>query len=79
MDKKWYYFDLTDGHMLIGWNFINERWYFFTEVNGGQTYFGDNSKGWKYTPVSEIRPYGSMYCNEITPDGYRVDENGVLK
>ena len=79
MDSKWYYFDLTDGHMLTGWNFIDERWYFFTEVNGGQTYFGDNTKGWKYTPVNEIRPYGSMYVNEITPDGYSVDENGALK
>ncbi|MBE5985176.1 MAG: hypothetical protein E7248_17990 [Paenibacillaceae bacterium] len=25
------------------------------------------------------KPYGSMYQNEITPDGYLVDENEVWK
>ena len=39
-----------------------------------QTYFGDNTNGWVYNKVG--RPFGSMYVNEITPDGYYVNANG---
>ena len=41
----------------------------------GQNYFRDNESGWVY--MTNKRPYGSMYCDEVTPDGKRVDANGA--
>lgn len=76
-DGKWYFLNPTDSKMLTGWQFINSNWYYLTESNGGQTYFGDNINGWYYDTSKEFRPYGSMYANEYTPDNYFVDINGA--
>ena len=80
MDDKRYFFDLTTTKMLTGWQNIDGKSYYFTTNNEGQTYFGSNlqgGSGWKYDPNRPGKPYGSMYRNEYTPDGYWVDENGV--
>ena len=77
-DSKWYYLDPADNKMLTGWHTIDSKWYYFTEHNTAPTYSGNNLDGWDYTPTTEIRPYGSMYCNEYTPDGYAVDDTGSL-
>ena len=76
MDDKWYFFDPATTKMLTGWQKIDGKWYCFTPKNDFPTYDGDNSRGWKF--VRNGRPYGSMYQSERTPDGYLVDENGVL-
>ena len=73
-DGKWYFLNPADGRMLIGWQHINNKWYYLNEKADEQTYFGDNVNGWFYN--SAARPFGSMWCNEITPDGYKVDSNG---
>lgn len=78
-DGKWYFLSPIDGHMLIGWQFINHEWYYMTEVNNGQTYFGDNINGWLYDPTKAWKPFGSMWCNEMTPDNYFVTESGAWK
>lgn len=77
MDGKWYFLHPLDGHMLISWQRIDHSWYFFTPLNGGQTYFGDNVNGWYYDISKTWKPYGSMYANEETPDGYKVNASGV--
>jgi len=80
MDDKRYFFDPTTTKMLTGWQNIDGKSYYFTTNNEGQTYFGSNlqgGSGWKYDPNRPGKPYGSMYRNEYTPDGYWVDENGV--
>lgn len=79
MDDKRYFFDPSTTKMLTGWQFIDSKWYYFTKQNESQTYFGSNPEGWKYDPTKPGKPYGSMYQNEFTPDGYQVDENGVWK
>ncbi|MDR2022092.1 MAG: InlB B-repeat-containing protein [Hungatella sp.] len=79
MDKKRYFFDPGTTKMLTGWQFIDNKWYYFTKKNEAQTYFGSNHDGWLYDPAKPGKPYGSMYWNEKTPDGYLVDENGVWK
>ncbi len=79
MDDKRYFFDPSTTKMLTGWQYIDNKWYYFTKQNESQTYYGSNPKGWKYDPTKPGKPYGSMYQNEITPDRYLVDENGVWK
>lgn len=77
MDDKRYFFDPSTTKMLTGWQYIDNKWYYFTKQNESQTYYGSNPEGWKYDPTKPGKPYGSMFQNEITPDGYMVDENGV--
>jgi uncharacterized repeat protein (TIGR02543 family) len=77
MDSKRYFFEPGTTKMLTSWQLIDNKQYFFTPRNEGQTYFGSNRTKWKYDPNRPGKPYGSMYRNEYTPDGYWVDENGV--
>ena len=78
VDKHWYYLDLTTGVMPTGWQAINGKWYYFTPETTAYTYEYDavNEK-WFYKAGNTVRPHGSMYVNETTPDGYRVDANGA--
>lgn len=76
-DNKWYFLSPVDGHMLTGWQAIDYKWYYFTVIATGQTYFGDNINGWTYKADVTSKPYGSMWCNEITPDNYLVDTTGA--
>jgi uncharacterized repeat protein (TIGR02543 family) len=83
-DTKKYFFDPSTTKMLIGWQRIDNKTYYFAEKNERQTYFGDNKTGWEVNleiltkPLGVMdRPFGCMYRKEYTPDGYWVDENGV--
>jgi glucan-binding YG repeat protein len=84
---KWYYLsevhDGGYGHMVNGWllDSSDQKWYYLNmltgsmeegweEIDGKWYYFNQQSQG-------AVRPLGSMYCNEMTPDGYQVDYNGV--
>ena len=78
MDSKWYFFDPATTKMLTGWQKIDGKWFYFTKQNEAQTYYGSNHDKWIYDPSKPGKPYGSMYRNERTPDGYLVDEYGVL-
>jgi hypothetical protein len=71
-DGKVYY--LTDaGAMLQGWNYIDNKWYYF-ETSGfrfsGWLLNKDNK--WYYLGTD-----GIMLADTITPDGYKVDSNGA--
>ena len=78
MDGKWYYLDEKTGAMLDGWVSLSEKYYYFTEAPlvPEQTYFQRENGYWYYDNHNR-RPYGSMYQNEMTPDNYFVDQNGV--
>lgn len=78
-DGKWYYLDLATGEMLTGWRQIPGWGYMYLNPFAeAQTWFYDEaSKMWIYDMENTRRPYGSLYMNEKTPDGYFVDENGV--
>lgn len=76
-DKRVYYLDVNTGAMLTGWQQIDGKWYYFNETATEQTWFYNEESGkWLYSG-KEVRPYGSMFRNEYTPDGYYVDVNGV--
>ena len=83
--NKWYYLS-TDhngffGEMKTGWILDNGKWYY---LNPGS---GEMITGWahvdnKYYYLNTAsgqagKPYGAMFANERTPDGYNVDANGV--
>ena len=74
----YYYMDTASGVMLKGFKKIDGKWYYFTPETTAYTYEYDavNEK-WFYKAGNTVRPHGSMYVNETTPDGYRVDANGA--
>lgn len=76
-DGCWYYLDPADGRMLTGWQRIHGKWYYFNPVPEGMTWlYDENAEKWYYDTDTGHRPYGSMYLNEKTPDGYLVKEDG---
>ena len=77
-DKHWYYLDPATGIMQSGWQEIGGKWYYFAPTTSQATYEYDAvNESWFYKANSTVRPMGSMYQNETTPDGYRVDANGA--
>lgn len=80
--KNWYHFNEM-GYMVSGW---------FTDKDGN-TYFlhniADGNQGYMYTGWHQIdgkwyyfetesgNLQGHLYRNTVTPDGYKVDKNGV--
>ena len=78
-DGRWYYLDPDGGEMLLGWQQIGGSWYYFNPMAPAVTWnYDEATGGWTYNG-SDSRPYGSMYINETTPDGYTVDENGAWR
>ncbi len=77
-DKHTYYLDPATGNLTIGWKSIEDKWYYFNGVISAPTWQLDEETGkWHYNIRSKSKPFGAMYQNETTPDGYRVDGNGV--
>ena len=75
-DGRWYYLN-SNGEMLVGWQNIGGKWYYFNTNTPQNTYTWDaNAFKWNYLNNS-VRPFGSMYAGEKTPDGYNVDANGA--
>lgn len=74
-DGRWYYMN-NSGAMLTGWQHIGGKGYFFNPEVPAPTYeWNASDMKWDYVKTSS-RPYGSMYENEKTPDGYTVNANG---
>lgn len=75
-DGRWYYLN-SNGEMLTGWQNIGGKWYYFNTNTPENTYAWDAvTFKWNYLN-NNVRPYGSMYAGEKTPDGYTVDANGA--
>lgn len=82
-DEKMYFLDRKTGIMLSGWQEIDGNTYYFAMYDEipKQTWlwkvFGNSGLGqWIYGQLG-YRSYGSMYVNEKTPDGQRVNESGI--
>lgn len=82
---KWYYLSTDNngffGEMKTGWILDDGRWYYLNP-NGGEMLTGwiqiDGSYYYFNTAAGQAgKPYGAMYSNERTPDGYNVNSNGV--
>ena len=81
IDREWYIFD-SRGYAL------QDSWY-YDEKNNVWYYLDENCKmvrGSKDKPLwlcidgecYAFNEYGQMYCDCVTPDGWRINENGVL-
>lgn len=77
-DNCTYYLDPATGKMALGWTLIDGVWYYFNEVTPVQTWFYDGVTGtWKYNVQSRVKPFGSLYKGEQTPDHYYVGSDGA--
>lgn len=81
-DNRTYYLDPVSGLMWSGWHVIDGYWYYFTTYEevpystwGTDSNYSSGYPYWEYVETDQ-RSYGSMYCDEVTPDGYTVDEHG---
>lgn len=70
LNNKWYLFG-DDGYMLTGWQKADGKWYLLTD--DGEMLIGWHMRDNKWYYMGED---GSMLSNTITPDGYKVNENG---
>lgn len=74
LDGKDYWFD-GNGYMATGWrHFTNGAWYYFAPDNG-QMVSGNwiqDGGSWYYLGTD-----GVLLTNTTTPDGKKVDENGI--
>lgn len=77
-DDKWYYLDQITGEMLTDWQWIADWGYMYLNPYAPQPTwtYDEESKKWSY--IEGVgRPYGSLYMDEWTPDGYYVNKDGV--
>ncbi len=73
-----YYLDPANGKIVGGWRQIDSKWYYFNDIVYSPTWVYNQQTGaWNYNPLSRTKPYGAMYSNELTPDGYQVGADGV--
>lgn len=78
-DGNWYYLSPVTGAVKVGWQQVGGNWYYLnTEVPEASWKYDETSKQWIYEKKN-ILPYGAMYQNTTTPDGYQVDSNGAWK
>lgn len=75
-DGYWYYLDPETGKMVIGWKQIGEKWYYFETQGSGEYVYDPKKERWTIGGRNG-RPLGSMFKNEVTPDGYMVDADGA--
>lgn len=72
VSDKWYYLMPVSGEMKTGWIFDNNNWYYSNTSGERMTGWIQDKEKWYY-----LNPDGKMAVSATTPDGFRVDENGV--
>ena len=76
-DQYTYYLDPENGKLVFGWKEIENRWYYFNDVLAPRTWEFDESTGkWYYNVLSTTKPFGALFKDEKTPDGYYVNDDG---
>ena len=77
-DDQWYYLDPITGIMAVGWTNIDGSMYYFNESHDNEPNWYEVGGGFYESYNKKVKAYGSMFCNEQTPDGQYVDEKGKL-
>lgn len=78
---SWYFFD-EKGYIITGWFKDGDHLYYLNPVEGtnkGRMLTGWQSidGAWFYFKETKDNAEGSLLTNTVTPDGYRVGENGA--
>lgn len=68
-DGQWIY--SVNGELSTGWKLINNKWYFMNSNGIMQRGWVQTNGNWYY-----LSNNGEMAASTVTPDGYKVDENG---
>lgn len=78
-DKQTYYLDEETGIMATGWREIKGKKYYFCEEQAKvpNWYYESTTDTWLSYGI-DIKSYGSMYRDEMTPDGQTVGKDGSL-
>ena len=77
-DNQTYYLDPHTGIMAVGWTKINGSEYYFNESHDNENNWYEIGGGFYESYGKKTKAYGSMFKNETTPDGKKVDANGRL-
>jgi N-acetylmuramoyl-L-alanine amidase len=82
IDVEWYIFDDRGYALQNSWyhDVNNNVWYYLS--SDCKMIRGSKDKPlWKWIDSGcyAFNEHGQMYCDCVTPDGYRVDESGVWK
>ena len=67
-----YYFH-ADAWMARDWQMVNGSWHYYTESGAMAKSRWIQTNGYWYYVSAD----GALFVNGTTPDGYRVDANGV--
>lgn len=77
-DNQSYYLDPETGVMAVGWTNIDGAWYYFNESHENEPNWYAVGNGYYESMGKKVKSYGSMFRDEITPDGKFVDATGKL-
>lgn len=72
LNNKWYYLTPVSGAMATGWVKAADKWYYLNADGTMATGWIQLADKWYYLGTD-----GAMLSNTVTPDQYKVDENGV--
>lgn len=72
LNGKWYYLIPSSGAMATGWVDIQNKWYYLNNDGSMAVGWIKIADNWYY-----LNADGKMAANTMTPDGYKVDEDGV--
>lgn len=73
----WYYLGTADGRMAVGWQSIGEKWYYLNPAEPVPVPATDPVTGQTVQSTEGQLPYGAMYQNRKTPDGFMTGTDGA--
>ncbi|MBF0992764.1 MAG: prolyl oligopeptidase family serine peptidase [Granulicatella sp.] len=71
VSNQWYYLSST-GAMETGWVKVSNQWYYLSNTGAMEIGWVQVKSSWYYLNKS-----GALLTNTVTPDGYRVNRDGV--
>lgn len=78
VNGAWYWMDPESGKMASGnWVFDGANWYYLGRDGAMVTGWLLDKDAYYYLSEVSGSTYGKMLSNDVTPDGYQVDQNGV--
>ena len=78
-DGSWSFISNENGAPMTGWIVSQRQWYYLGGDGRMVTGWQKLNFAWYYFSPNKVenQPVGSLYMNKMTPDGYRVDSNGI--